>query len=595
MLRSSTHPTSSKAAGYWSGIAAGHLESCEQMNQSNASGQTAEGWFRRPLYDFLACALIVLFHFANYVTYTEYDRFYPDILIVAGGLCFLAVALTVLLRVRSRLFRAAIFSLLITCVIGDALFEFGTKDDISLRLVALSATLLVAVAVIFFLREHATLVLMGGFLAMLVATVGIGLQKSGSPPPDAAIAQQSAARQSASDGNLPVVVHIVLDEHTGLAGLAGLHAGVPGAVEAADSLRRFYTNAGFRIFAGAYSQFFSTETSLAGALNFDATAGAEQFLTRKHYGFALNENPYLKAYADKGYRIRVYQSDYLDLCRSNDVAVAGCVTYLPDFLARSAIADLPLRERVRLIFGMYYSSIAVIKVARLAGEQLGILAASRGVILPKLSLWHGRVGPIAVAPTFERLIQDVSRAASSSVFFAHFLMPHYPYVYDQNCGVRTPVTSWRLRQDGKHGNTPESRRRSYAQYFDQVQCVQKRLDSLFSAMKRAGSFDDATIVIHGDHGARIGLTDPAAGTVSQLTPADYADAYSTLFVVKAPDTNAGVDSRMLPLADLMSYAGNRRDDRLSEPQTPTVFVDTGEASATPFPLPRFPGLTEKRR
>lgn len=557
------------------------------MSRSGTSSQTAQGWFRRPLYDFLACALIVLFHFANYVTYTEYDRLYPDILIVVGALCFVAAALTGLLRIRSRLFRAAIFSLLITFVIGDALFEFGTKDDISLRLVALSATLLVAVAVIFFLREHATVVLMGGFLAMFAATIGLGLLKAGSPPPD-----DSIARQFASDGNQPIVVHIVLDEH---AGLAGLHAGVPGGAEAAENLRRFYTNAGFRVFAGAYSQFFSTETSLAKALNFDATAGAEQFLTRKHYGFALNENSYLKAYADKGYRIRVYQSDYLDLCRSADVAVVSCVTYRPDFLARSAVSDLPLRERIRLIFGMYYSSIAVIKIANLAGERLGILAASRGVSLPKLNLWHGRVGPIAVAPTFERLIQDVSRAANGSIFFAHLLMPHYPYVYDKNCGVRTPVASWRLRKNGEHGNTPESRRRTYAQYFEQVQCVQKRLASLFDAMKRAGTFDEATIVIHGDHGARIGLIDPAAGTVSRLTPADYADAYSTLFVVKASDANAGVDSRMLPLAALMSYAGNRLDNRLSEPQTPTVFVDTGEAAATPFPLPRFPGLAAPRR
>lgn len=553
------------------------------MEHSRTPGLLQQVSSRRALYDFLACALIILFHFTNYVIYTEYDRVYPDILIVGGGLCALAALLTVFLQVPSRFFRAAIFSILITFVIGDALFEFGTKDDISLRLIALSASLLVALVVIFFLREHATLVLMGGFLAMLVATVGIGLQTT--EPPET---KGSIDRHSASTVNLPLVVHVVLDEHIGL---VGMHAGVPGDAAAAESTRRFYKDAGFRLFAGAYSQFFKTETSLAGALNFDFTEQADHFLTRKHYGFSLNKNAYLKSYADKGYRIHVYQSDYLDLCQSDGIDVATCATYRPDFLARSAIAQLPVIERARLLFAMYYSSIAVIKIAKLAGEQLGVWAGANGVNLPALDLWHGRVGPIAVTPTFERLIQDVSHTRNGTVFFAHFLMPHYPYVYGANCAVRTPVSTWRLRQDGKRGNTPESRRRSYAQYFEQVQCVQKQLDSLFAAMKRAGTFDEATIVIHGDHGARIGLIDPEADNISSLTPADYTDAYSTLFAIKAPDARAGIDFRMLPLPALMSYAANRQDGQLSEPLAPKVFINAGDAVVRPTPLPRFPGLS----
>lgn len=552
------------------------------MGNQNISGTFRQGRSRRSLYDFWACALIVLFHFANYVTYTEYDRIYPDVLIVAGGLCILAAFLTVLLRVPSRFFRAAIFSVLITFVVGDALFEFGTKDDISLRLIALSMTLVVALATIFFLREHATLVLMGGFLAMLVATVGIGLQTAGPLEP-----AKPSPQQSTSTAGLPIVVHIILDEHVGL---AGMHAGVPGDATAAESTRRFYTKAGFRLFGGAYSEFFRTETSLAGALNFDSTAQADRFLTRKHYGFSLNKNAYLKTYADKGYRIRVYQSDYLDLCRSAGVEVQTCATYRPDFLAASAIAELPVLERVRLVFGMYYSSVAVIKIAKLAGQQFGLWAESKGVNLPTLKLWHGRVGPIAVAPTFERLIKDVSDVRAGTVFFAHFLMPHYPYVYDSKCAVRTPVATWRLRQNGKSGNTPDSRRQSYAQYFDQIQCVQKRLGNLFSAMKQAGTFDRATIVIHGDHGARIGLSDPDGDTVSRLTPADYVDAYSTLFAIKSPDVRVGVDLRMLPLSALMSYAVKRLEGRLSEPPVPKVFIGARNAVVTPVPLPRFPQL-----
>jgi hypothetical protein len=139
------------------------------------------GPLKQVFYDFLACVIIILFHFTNYLTYTKYGRIYPDIIIVATGLCVVAAVLTALLRIPSAIFRAAVFSLLITFVLGDALFEFGTKDDISLRLIALSVTLLLALAVMFFLREHAHMVLIGGFFAMLAATAGVALLTSSGP------------------------------------------------------------------------------------------------------------------------------------------------------------------------------------------------------------------------------------------------------------------------------------------------------------------------------------------------------------------------------------------------------------------------------
>lgn len=545
------------------------LKAPEEMKRSLPHGR-----MKYVFYDFLACATIILFHFTNYLIYTEYDRIYPDILIVGAGLSAIAAVLTVLLQVRSTIFRAAIFAVLITFVLGDALFEFGTKDDVSLRLIALFVTMLLALAVMFFLREHANLVLIGGFFAMLAATVGVGmLTGDGSDAPPV---------QTADNDELPVVVHIVLDEHIGL---AGLPAGVPGAAAIARASREFYGNAGFRIFAGAYSQFFRTETALAGALNFDLTARAGRFLSRKHYGFSLNENAYLKTYAEKGYRIRVYQSDYLDFCKSAGVGVRNCSVYRPDFLSRSAISGLPASERARLLFGMYYSSVAVMKIVKLAEKSFRDWLSGRGLTVPPLGLWHGRVGPIAVAPTVDRLIRDVSLAKGGTAFFAHLLMPHYPYVYDSDCAVRSPISKWRLRQDRNLENTPESRRLSYIQYFEQIGCVEKRLSDLFSAMKRANTFDRATIIVHGDHGSRIGLADPGTAIKSILTPVDYADAFSTLFALKAPGVRAGLDSRMLPLASLMRFAADRDNSRLSAPPKPSVFV--GEA-ALPVALPAFP-------
>lgn len=527
-------------------------------------------------YDFAACAIIILFHFTNYLTYTRYDRLYPDIIVVAGGLCAVALVFTCLLRIPSTIFRAAIFSILITFVLGDALFEFGTKDDISFRLIALSVTLIIALAVMFFIRDHANQVLIGGFFAMLVITLISGIWASGDPP--------VRVEKSTDNEKRPLIVHIVLDEYIGL---AGMEAATEEGAAHASAIGAFFRDAGFRVFSNAYSRFFKTETSLAGALNFDSGVEARRDLSQKHYGFSLDRNEHLRTISERGYRIHIYQSDYLDLCNSEGVTVRTCTVYRPDQLSASVVAGLPAGERVRLLFGMYYSSIAVIKLTRLIEKPVRDWLSRHGIKLPPLRLWHGRVGPIAVAPTIERLIDDIGHARAGDAFFAHLLMPHYPYVYGADCSVEAPISSWRLRFDRQRRNTQESRRQSYVQYFRQLGCTQTRLAAIFNAMKRAGTYDSATIIIHGDHGSRIALADPNAETLSDLTPTDFSDAYSTLFAVKAPAVAPGIDRRMLSLPALMSYAASPQETQLTEDPAPAVFVPTVNGASTPVPMPPF--------
>lgn len=529
-------------------------------------------------FDFAACASIMLFHFTNYIVYAEYDRLYPDVLIVAGQLCLVAIGLTFVLKVPSRVLRAAVFALLITVVFSDALFEFGTNDNVTTRLIMLSATLLAALGIMFFLRDRANIVVLGGSLSMFVATLVIGILAFRSHEPSI------PAAQIESSGAKPVLVHIILDEHIGV---AGIPANVSGGVAAANALRDFYLSSGFRVFSGAYSPFFQTEHALANALNFDASDGAHQYLTRKRYGFKLDQNAYLKTYADRGKPIRIYQSDYLDLCDPAVADAGSCHTYRPDQIASATIAELQTAERARLLLNMYYSSFAVVKILKLGENRLNRWLVRQGKSPRHLKLWHGRVGPIATAPIFERLLNDLSRARNGEVFFAHLLNPHYPYAYNADCSIRSPISSWRLRQQWDKSNSRESRILSYQQYFDQLACIRKRINKLFDTMKSAGTFEDATIVIHGDHGSRIGLRDPDIQHAGKMTPEDYADSFSTLFALRSPDVKPGIDNRMLPLPSLVEHALKGPEASISPPTRPTVFIADKKNGFTQFPLPPF--------
>jgi hypothetical protein len=539
---------------------------------------------RTGLYDFLACFLILVAHFANYLTYVGYARVFPDVAVVAALLVALTAVLALAMQLPSRVPRAAIFSILISIVIGDAAFEFGVAD-VSARLIAISVTIVAVVVVVIFIGRHTSKVLIGAFLTILLSTLAIAAFE-GRTNLRAITAYTSTA--AAGNDNLPVVVHLILDEHTGPAGMT---PDLPGADAARTALTTFYPDNGFRLYDRAYSQFDHTALSLSTALNLDSTGMASHYLTPRRYGYQLDRNRYLDQLAAAGYRIKIYQSDFFDFCSAGTAGVEACLEYRPNAVDAAAVSALGLRGRVRLLVDMYYSSIAVVKLATLGQNSFNRWLARNDIPLPELSMWHGRAGPAAVAPVINRMESDLARGTRGTVYFAHLLTPHYPYVFGPDCDIR-PTESWLLSHRNDGTNTPASRRKRYAAYFDQTRCVLKDINRLINTMKHAGTFDDATFVVHGDHGARINLHDPRAETVSTMDNAAFADAFSTLFAVRRPGIEPGTDNRMVPLPALIRHVLTGEPLEQATAGTPPVYLKSGSGTYDPTPIPELQQLTD---
>ena len=361
-------------------------------------------------------------------------------------------------------------------------------------------------------------------------------------------ADDRAPAVQAEKRDLPVVLHLVLDEHIGLAGL-------PQDVPESASFERWLTDAyvgeGFRVHAGAYSQYFLTRHSIANLLNFSAGVepGAHLAKGRTHKNI-LTDSAYFRHLAALGYRLHVYQSDYLDYCRVPGVAYARCSTYRANSIGALRDTTLGTLERAQFIF----NSLAATS---------GYLAAM-GRVYEKLtgSPWAGavnRVGPLAVLPVLDNLASDLRSAARGQAYFAHLLIPHYPYVLDESCRVRAKIADWlsNTTVDGFHHpvmNSADSRNERYRRYFEQVRCQQQLLGRLFDAMRQADVWRDAVVIIHGDHGSRIVRRSPSAAYADRLTREDFNDAFSTLFAVRSPHLKAGVEREQRPLQELLAEA-----------------------------------------
>jgi arylsulfatase A-like enzyme len=160
-----------------------------------------------------------------------------------------------------------------------------------------------------------------------------------------------------------------------------------------------------------------------------------------------------------------------------------------------------------------------------------------------------RIGPMALAELWPcALLADVRTANRDTLFFAHLLTPHYPYVYRADGSLRTPH-EW--ASDDRLGIGPDDRKEyqaRYERYGEQVRYVNRQIAGLLAPLRASGHYDSATIIIHGDHGSRIQLLKKGTGNAAsrndedgQIEPDErdlpnLLSRFATLLALKLPDS-----------------------------------------------------------
>jgi len=153
----------------------------------------------------------------------------------------------------------------------------------------------------------------------------------------------------------------------------------------------------------------------------------------------------------------------------------------------------------------------------------------------------GEVLPGALDPgradEFTRWIagQDFSPAGDPGMWFYHLVMPHDPWVVLDDL---TPYVGAGERPYGMfmsswlHHGAAVARQR----HLLQAQGVDRALGQLVDELEAAGTYDDALIVVAGDHGEAFTADHPKRG----LADAQYEQVAWTPLIVKAPGQSEGV-------------------------------------------------------
>ncbi len=437
--------------------------------------------------------------------------------------------------------QCAVFTFAV-CLFLD--FQFEWFSDLTAYAVSLSI-----LAAFWLVRAHLPFILSAIFLTILAA---IGVIPPTDPYVEREISLDKGPDQIEAEvgrgQQWPTVVHLVLDEY---AGIQGLPTDVAGGAELREQQRAFFTSYGFKLFGNAISEYASSKSSISGILNF--TAGEHPEV--RYHGkrpYILKGSKYFELLHESGYRIHVYQSTYMDFCTDLSSLIDRCYIFRYDGTDWLKTASLDHLDKFKALLGVYLSLSEIFEsVWKLYIRTRDFLSQS-GIDLPLLMDWDGRTGPINSMSTFDLLIDDIVQSPPGTVYFAHLLMPHGPYVFDAGCQLRPGVLKWRKNSPlHRKENTQSSRALRYRLYFDQVRCTTRRLQELFERMKSAGLFADALIIVHGDHGSRIFRVATRAKNKDRLARQDLLDGFSTLFAVRSPAVDGGLSERIRPVSGLL--------------------------------------------
>jgi hypothetical protein len=385
------------------------------------------------------------------------------------------------------------------------------------------------------------------------------------------------------DKTLPPIVYIILDEHIGV-------EGIPKSVDpnghVADWLRKHYVDQGFTVFGRAYSRYYNSLHSLSTLFNFSKNDAPDKlFIEVKYASYRLQKNALFELLKERGYKIHVLQSTYLDFVPpASKQLVEKSYTY--DFFSLQGIhtSSLSSLEKIYFILGSYkHFWKRFVRYYHIVGEKLH---------LPKLpNDPYSRVSTLNAMLAAEKAQRMLEAVKPGHFYLIHLLLPHYPYAYNATCTVREDGTEWlfatAFNKNGKV-NTSISRKDRYKQYLEQLQCTHKVVAAMLSKLEKAIPQKRAHILIHGDHGSRIVQWEPTPQNSSRLTPTDYIDAFSTFFVARTPDLQKGYERHPYALEEILAtmHLGQNflaQQDAFS----PMVYLFSEEEAAMGKKMPPF--------
>ena len=481
----------------------------------------------------VASILLLVVPFLSFLHFHAYSTFTPGALVIASGLAASAAAVGWWMhRTKSTLLRVCLMAALLLVSVDLAADITGYH-----RL-----TVVVVLGATWILRNHIAEIASAMAIAYGAATLAFGEQE----------ADEVRRTQTVEPaGDPPLLLHLIADEHIGV---EGIPTDIEEGAALQEAITRFYVENGFRLYTRAYSRYFFTADALPNTLNFAASRLRQGWIggVSASFPMPLRHNEYFERLVRLGYDLRVYQPTYLDLCVAEDAPASFCLTTPNNSLSHLAALDLNTLSSARYLAAFWITNESSLysRIWDLYQGRVRPALVARPVAASRWNWTRSDLEIVGGLRLLQLILRDVESAPvlRGTAFFGHVQLPHSPYYLDERCAPNHAIN---LRAERRwltdQRVTPEQRHALYREYLPQVGCWNRQLAELLAVLEARGE-RDAVVIVHGDHGSRIGTMPSVDSAVTKEQMADY---HSTLFAIRAPGIAPGVDTAVAAIKDLL--------------------------------------------
>ncbi|MGI9270659.1 MAG: hypothetical protein ACR2QT_02700 [Woeseiaceae bacterium] len=462
----------------------------------------------------------------------------------------------------------------------------GVTVAIALMTTNISVATMLVVAIVVagllkLLREHAAKIILFAASVHIATTIVLSQLEMTTTEISNDTTEQS---HESGDSNLPPVVHIILDE---MIGPHGLPAEMAQSRDVESEIAAVFNAQSFDVYRRAYTQYLSTFDSLSNLFNFDSSPVQEKYFSRPQVPPALSENRYFQYLNNLGYAIHVFESNHLNFCDTPNIAVSTCYRYRSNSIAAIRDHEFATLRKSMFVLDSFLESSRFwrgLRRAYNAGAQ------STGLNLPVWAIGDSRTGPLTSIPVMDLLQSRLRDLRRGQVYFAHLMLPHYPYALDADCSIDDQLGEWEYRAPRSvlgtllQQNDTQSRKSRYAQYLPQYQCSLQSIADMIDAIKSSGQWRESIIIVQGDHGSRIVRNFPGANSGTDAED-DFRDVHSTFFAFKNANSDGANNNEATSLQSALSQVWNL--DQYKDSQHWVYLAELGTADLVAVELQGF--------
>ena len=342
--------------------------------------------------------------------------------------------------------------------------------------------------------------------------------------------------------------------------------------------RSFYQQNKFTFYPAAYMRYQNKYRNIGSILNPSLTEIEESLFTGNDAVYyvssddvmtSITRNDLFKTWKENGYKLHVYQSYPFDFCKgAGKNEISSCVTY-PAPLGALYQTEMTTANKLLLLTGHWLYSTPF---GKQAAEYVYNKVKDKANIasLPLLGNPMSKSLPVGQPLVLSHLRQDVLNAAGKNVFFAHIDLPHYPYVYDQNCQLKTNPSAWRSYAPYTNKKEPNGELKRWEDYNRQLFCTYAQINYLIKDLEKAELSDKTTLVIHGDKGADIRKEKTEENELTRVERIvnRFKNNMTTVFAIRQPGSKAKIDFTPCDVATLVDRYVLGHTDAVCQPASP---------------------------